>query len=160
MVDDQNETTNEPGLVARQAAPRPLLLWFLLLLPAFASCSCSLLLLLNHVSLSPAVELEWLVRVFGGFREFNVAFFQKPPELPRRSPPPKVCLFGSNIFLLTGKLTCLFYSLLIASSLIEECWSIGLGLCACHCTSATPYYSYCSEHSFLHTTFRSPIPLR
>lgn len=160
MVDDQNETTNEPGLVARQAAPRPLLLWFLLLLPAFASCSCSLLLLLNHVSLSPAVELEWLVRVFGGFREFNVAFFQKPPELPRRSPPPKVCLFWIHIFLLTGKLTCLFYSLLIASSLIEECWSIGLGLCACHCTSATPYYSYCSEHSFLHTTFRSPIPLR
>ena len=82
MVDDQNETTNEPGLVARQAAPRPLLLWFLLLLPAFASCSCSLLLLLNHVSLSPAVELEWLVRVFGGFREFNVAFFQKPLNCP------------------------------------------------------------------------------
>lgn len=92
MVDDQNETTNEPGLVARQAAPRPLLLRFLML-RAFASRSCSFLLLLNHVSLSPAVELEWLVRVFGGFREFNVAFFQKPPELPRRSPPPKVCLF-------------------------------------------------------------------
>ena len=97
MLDDQKETHRRVRAGYKQSAPEPLLL-LLLLLPAFAS-RLHLQLLVSAasepcLSLSPAVELEWLVRVFGGFREFNVAFFQKPPELPRRSPPPKVCRFG------------------------------------------------------------------
>lgn len=77
------------------------------------------------MSLSPAVELEWLVRVFGGFREFNVAFFQKPLNCPVDHHHRK------SVFLVQyipphRKTDLSFYSLLIASSLIEEYWSIGL----------------------------------
>lgn len=77
------------------------------------------------MSLSPAVELEWLVRVFGGFREFNVAFFQKPLNCPVDHHHRK------SVFLIQyipphRKTDLSFYSLLVASSLIEEYWSISL----------------------------------
>ena len=125
MLDDQKETHRRVRAGYKQSAPEPLLL-LLLLLPAFAS-RLHLQLLVSAasepcLSLSPAVELEWLVRVFGGFREFNVAFFQKPLNCPVDHHHRKSVVLVHYIPL--HRITDLsFYSLLVASSLISE--SIG-----------------------------------
>lgn len=157
MVDNQEETTNEPGLVTKQSAPRLLLLLLLLLLPAFASCSCSFpadtepclsppLWSWNGwcVSLEAFVSLMWL-------------FFQKPLNCPVDHHHRK------SVFLVQyipphRKTDLSFYSLLIASSLIEEYWSIGLDYAPVIALVVLLRTTYIARSIPSPYTFRSPLP--